>query len=959
MPTHFFMRRIVSSHPLQARAAALLLTAALASCSAMPRVSMPSVSDVTSLFGGGDEAPAAQEAASAPQPAVAPAAPAATPAAAPSDADLAASSDIHPEVWPATPPAGRDSAIEAEVQKLLSRMTLEEKVGQILQIDIAAASPGDVKRYHLGSILNGGDSAPGGNLRAAPELWLRTADAYYDASAGGRLGIPVLWGIDAVHGNDHIVGATLFPHNIGLGATRDPALLRKIGEITAQEIRITGQDWAFAPTIAVARDDRWGRTYEAYSEDAGLVSLDAAAMIEGLQGKPGSSGFLKNGHVLASAKHYLGDGATDQGVNAGDSLYSEMALRDVFAAPYRAAIAAGAQNVMVSYSSWRGTKMHANKALVHDVLFGRLGFDGFTVSDYQGFARVPGCTVVDCPQSFNAGIDMYMSSDAWKTLYGNLVNQVSAGIIPQARLDEAVARILRVKLRMGLLTAGKPSARPYAGRIDLLGSPEHREVARQAVRESLVLLKNDGGLLPLSPRSHVLVAGEGAQNMAHQTGGWTIGWQGRNNSRADFPGATTIFEGIKADVEAAGGTATLSEDGSFRGRPDVAIVVFGEEPYAESAGDVANLDYQSGSKHDLKLLQRLQSQGIPIVAVFLSGRPLYVTPEINAANAFVAAWLPGSEGEGVADLLFSKPDGSVAYDFRGKLSFSWPRSPDQTALNVGTEPYDPLFAFGYGLTYGAPRNIGRLPEFLHAPQAEPVHAVAVVERRNPPLNQNLGQAPGQNLMEGGILQPGWSILAAGQRLTGSKASGRGLSARQSGNAVEATWSGRIPTSLTIAGAPASFMREAERDMSLSLTLKLDEAPAQAVVLAMGCGPLCGGKLDVTNVLQSVQGRGWTTLNVPLSCLKAAGSDLANVTTPFALTTSGSLTVSLSSVKIVRTGEALSCAAMPPVTAASVVTGPGPKFTSDQGSKKKAAGSREKKKKHAATGHKTHSKRHKH
>jgi beta-glucosidase len=941
MPTLFFMRRIVASHPRKAHAAALLLAVALGSCSVMPKVS-----DVTSLFGSEAAPPPAPR----PQPA---APPAAVP---PSDTDIAASSGIHPGIWPVSPQAvARDPAIEAQVQKLLSAMTLEEKVGQILQIDIAVATPGDVQRYHLGSILNGGDSAPGGNLRASPGLWLRTADAYYDASAGGRLGIPVLWGIDAVHGNNHVVGATVFPHNIGLGAMRDPALVRKIGEITAREIRITGQDWAFAPTIAVARDDRWGRSYEAYSEDADLVSLDGAAMIEGLQGKPGSDAFLKNGHVLASAKHYLGDGATDQGVNAGDSLYSEMALRDVFAAPYRAAIAAGAQNVMVSYSSWRGTKMHVNRALVNDVLFGRLGFDGFTVSDYQGFAKVPGCTVVDCPQSFNAGIDMYMSSDAWKTLYGNLINQVSAGIIPQARLDEAVARILRVKLRMGLLSAGRPSARPYAGRIDLLGSPEHREVARQAVRESLVLLKNDGGLLPLSPRSHVLVAGDGAQNMMKQTGGWTIGWQGRNNSRADFPNANTVYEGIKANVEAAGGSAALSEDGSFRERPDVAIVVFGEEPYAESAGDVANLDYQPGSKRDLKLLQRLQAQGIPIVAVFLSGRPLYVTPEINAANAFVAAWLPGSEGEGVADLLFAKPDGSVAYDFRGKLSFSWPRSPEQAALNAGTEPYDPLFALGYGQTYGAPRNIGRLPEFLQARHVEPVRAVQAVERRT--ANPNLG--PNLSLLEGGVMQPGWSLLAAGQRLTGSSATGRGLTAKREGNAVEAAWTGRIPTSLSIAGSATSFMREAGRDMSLSITFKLDDPPAKAVVLAMGCGPLCGGKLDVTGALANAQGRGWTSLSVPLSCFKAAGSDLANVTTSFALTTSDSLTLSLSAVKIAPAGDALSCASVPPVTAASVVTGPGPKFTSGPSPKKKAAGSHGKKKKSAAAGHKTRSKRHKH
>jgi len=909
MTTHS-IRRNLSQQPRRARLAALLLAATLGACSSMPKVS-----DVTSLFGGGEETPA-------PAAQAVPAAPSAAPAAAPAGIDFATSNQIHPGIWPLSPPPARDPAIEADVTHLISQMTLEEKVGQILQPDISGATPDDVRRYHLGSVLNGGDSAPGGNLRAKPAEWLKAADAYYDASAGDRLHIPVLWGIDAVHGNNHIVGATIFPHNIALGAMRDPELLRRIGEITAQEIRITGQDWTFAPTIAVVRDDRWGRTYEGYSEDAGLVSQDAAAMIEGLQGTPGTPDFLGNGHVLASAKHYLGDGATDQGINEGDTLYGEPALRDIFAAPYRAAIAAGAQNVMASYSSWRGTKMHADKPLLEDVLRGRLGFDGFTVSDYQGFAQVPGCTASDCPQSFNAGVDMYMTSaQTWKTLYGNLVNEVSAGTVPMARLDEAVARILRVKLRMGLMTAGRPSARPFGGRFDLLGSPAHRDVARQAVRESLVLLKNDGGLLPLSPRAHVLVAGDGADNMMKQTGGWTIGWQGNNNRRADFPGATTIFEGIKAKAAAAGGTATLSENGSFTERPDVAVVVFGEDPYAEGAGDIADLDYQSGSKRDLKLLQRLEAQGIPIVAVFLSGRPLYVTPEINASNAFVAAWLPGSEGEGVADLLFSKPDGSVAYDFRGRLAYSWPRAPDQTGLNADTEPYDPLFAFGYGQSYGAPRNIGKLPEAAHGVQAG--------DRRT--------------LLDAGTMPSGWSVLAAGRRLVAS-ASGYGLSVRRNDAELTASWSGRPPASLAIAGAPANFVSEAERNMSLSLTLKVETPPSDTVVLAMGCGPLCGGKLDVSRVLRNAAGKGWITLSVPLGCLRAAGADLANVSTPFALTTGGKLALSLLAVKIGRTGDALSCAAVPPVTAATVVTAPS--------AKKKAVSVRERKK-HGPSSRRTH------
>ncbi len=657
MQAHLYSQRSVAAKTRTMRKLALLFVGAvaLAACS-----SVPGVGTVKSWVGMGEETPAAQ----------AKPVPQAVPSAAAQPVDFATSTEIHPDIWPLTPPRPRDPAVEAEVSKLLSQMTLEEKIGQMMQPDIKAITPDDVTRYHLGAILNGGSTGPHGDLRAPAQDWLAAADTYYDASmnvAPGRPAIPVMWGIDAVHGNTHIIGATIFPHNIGLGAMRDPDLIRRIGEITAQEIRVTGQDWTFAPTIAVVRDDRWGRTYEGFSEDPQLVAVDAAAMVEGLQGKPGTPDFLKNGHVLASIKHYIGDGGTWQGVNAGNAIYSEPALRDLFAPPYEAAIKAGAENVMASYSGWRGTKMHVQKGLVTDVLKDRLGFDGFVVSDYQGIGFVPGCTVDNCPQAANAGIDMFMTADNWKGLYGNLVNQASSGVIPMSRIDDAVSRILRVKILSGMMTEGKPSARPYAGHYELLGSPEHRAVARQAVRESMVLLKNDGGLLPLSPRSHVLVAGDGADNMTKQTGGWTITWQGTGTTRADFPHGTTIYEGIKATVEAAGGTVTLSEDGSFKDRPDVAIVVFGEDPYAEGSGDISTLEYQPGDKRDLRLLQRLQAQGVPVVAVFLSGRPLYVTPEINASNASIAAWLPGSEGEGVSDLLFSNPDGSVAYDFRGKL----------------------------------------------------------------------------------------------------------------------------------------------------------------------------------------------------------------------------------------------------------------------------------------------------
>lgn len=929
MQAHLFSIRSVAARIRTTRKLSLLLAGAVAltACS-----SIPDVKDMKSWVGMGDGKPAPQSEASVPRVDKAAARASAQPTVILSTAEFATSETIHPDIWPLNPPRPRDPAVEAEVTRLLSQMTLEEKIGQMMQPDIKAVTLDDVTRYHLGSILNGGSAGPNGNLRAPAQEWLAAADAYYNASmavAPGRPAIPVIWGIDAVHGHGHIIGATLFPHNIGLGAMRDPNLVRRIGEITAQEIRVTGQEWTFAPTIAVVRDDRWGRTYEGYSEDPQIVAANAAAMVEGLQGKPGTPDFLKNGHVLASIKHFLGDGGTDHGVNEGNTIYSEPAIRDLFAPPYQAAIRAGAENVMVSYSGWRGTKMHVQKGLVTDVLEGRMGFDGFVVSDYQAIDRVPGCNVADCPQAANAGIDMFMTADNWKVLYGNLVNQVSSGVIPMSRIDDAVSRILRVKLMSGLMSAGKPSARPYAGHYELLGSDEHRAVARQAVRESLVLLKNDGGLLPLSPRSRVLVAGDAANNMTKQTGGWTITWQGTNTTRADFPHGTTIYDGIKAEVEASGGTAALSEDGSFQERPDVAIVVFGEDAYAEGRGDISTLEYQPGDKRDLRLLQRLQAQGIPVVAVFLSGRPLYVTPEINASNAFIAAWLPGTDGEGVSDVLFSTVDGSVAYDFRGKLSFSWPRAPDQFALNAGVEPYYPLFPLGYGLTYGTPMNIGRLPDAIarSGPAAAPVAA--------------------RVLFENGETATGWSVAAGGQRFT-SSITAQGLRASRSVAGLQASWSSRVPVSLTVTGIPANLAHDAERDMSLSIALRVDQAPSSTVVLGMGCGPLCGGKLDVTQALRNAEARGWTTLSVPLSCLSGAGADLANVTTPFALTSSGSFAVSLASVKITRAGDAVSCAAVPPVTAAAAVPSGSSRDLFSRGSKK-AGAVHERKKRSVRTG----------
>ena len=624
------------------------------------------------------------------------------------DAPGAAASRVHPQLWPRQQsPLPRDADLERRLDVLLERMTPEQKVGQLIQADIGSVKPADVRELALGSVLNGGNSSPRDDKLVAPGEWLALADRFYAASAGGDAVVPVLWGTDAVHGHNNIPGATIFPHNVGLGATRDPELIRRIGEITALEVRVTGLDWAFSPTVAVARDARWGRAYESYSENPALVREYAAAMVTGLQGMPGTAQFLDAAHVLATPKHFLGDGGT-RGKDQGNNPSSENKLRDLDAPGYLAALGAGAQTVMASYSSWRGVKMHGNRALLTEVLKGRFGFDGLVIGDWNGQAQLPGCTAVSCAAAFNAGLDMLMAPDGWRELHANTLAQVRSGKIPMQRLDDAVRRVLRVKLRAQLDHEGRPSSRPFAGHYELLGSRTHRAVAREAVRESLVLLKNRGHLLPLAPHSRILVTGDGADSIAKQSGGWTINWQGTEPNQ-DFPHAETIYAGIARCVTAAKGAVELSPNGEFHTRPDVAIVVFGENPYAEYAGDMPDLEYSRDDKRDLALLRRLHALDVPVVAVFLSGRPLWVNAELNAADAFVAAWLPGPEGGGIADVLFRAPNGTVRFDFRGKLPMSWPRTPAPPAVD-DVPGERPLFAFGYGLTYADDGYLSQLPE---------------------------------------------------------------------------------------------------------------------------------------------------------------------------------------------------------------------------------------------------------
>ena len=793
---------------------------------------------------------------------------------------------VHPALWPVSKsPVGLTADTEARITKMLTNMTVEEKVGQVVQPEWKSIKPEEVTQYHIGSIENGGGAVPSGNKHSTVQDWVDLIEPYYQASItpGQKITIPLIWASDAVHGHNNVYGATLFPHNVGLGAAHDPDLIHRIGEVTAAEVRSTGIDWSFAPTIAVARDDRWGRTYESYSEDPKIVSQYAGAMVSGLEGSGNS--FLDQDHVMATAKHFLGDGSTIGGRDQGDSLVSEADLIRLHAPGYTKAIDAGTQSIMASYNSWHGTKMHARKALMTDVLKGTMGFDGFIMGDWLAHGQIPGCTNSDCPIAFNAGLDIFNEPQDWKVLYGNMVREVKAGVIPVSRLDDAVRRILRVKIRMGVFDEPSPAHRP--GTFRPIGSKEHRAVAREAVRKSLVLLKNNG-VLPIKPTATVLVAGSGAHNIAMQTGGWTLSWQGADNGPNDFPGATSIYEGLKTQLEASGGRALFSPEGTSPQKPDVAIVIFGETPYAEFMGDQSDVALHHDNAASLEIIKKLKAQGIPVVAIMLSGRPLYVNPQINAADAFVAAWLPGSEGEGVADVLLAKPEGSPQYDFQGRLSFSWPKRPDQTPLNVGDANYDPQFAYGFGLSYVAPVTTALLSEV-----AENVHygEKNVYFARGTAWN-------GYKLWIGDNHAPHMEYVGTHTTLYGSA----GLMMEpQDDGALHVAWNGKSQAWLEMgADKPTDIAREANGAMMLSLTVRVNAAPVSSISLGLG-----SASLVITERLKTLSAGSYGNVSVPLSCFKA--QDLTNTPTVMRLETSGVLDISVSEIRLTETKAGASCA----------------------------------------------------
>ncbi|GLK47167.1 hypothetical protein GCM10017620_01400 [Brevundimonas intermedia] len=607
--------------------------------------------------------------------------------------------------WPALTAAyAPDAAMEARIARIVAGMTLAQKVGQMTQPDVRYITPEEVTQYYIGSVLNGGGAWPAMNKHATVAEWAALSDRYHDAALAADMAakIPLIWGTDAVHGHNNVSGATLFPHNIGLGAAHDPELIERIGRATARQVRATGITWVFAPTLAVGENRRWGRTYESYSSDPQQVAEYGEALVRGLQGD-----LTGDGDVVATAKHYMGDGGTFNGQDQGEARASRSEMINRHGAGYYSTIEAGVQTVMASYSSWNDVaaghdygKMHGSREMLTDVLKDRLGFDGLVVSDWNGIEQVPGCTKAECAQAINAGIDMIMVPEDWKAFIGNTIADVEAGRIPMSRIDDAVTRILRVKMRSGLFDHA-PSESRYNGQASAVAATD---LAREAVRKSVVLLKNNDRALPLVQGEKILVVGDSADSLSNQTGGWSLTWQGTENVNADFATGSTLLAALKAQLGAENVVYSRDAVGVDLTQFAKVVVVLGETPYAEYHGDVrfpAPVQYSHLRPNDLALLHAVSGKGVPVVSVLYSGRPAYANDLINLSDAFVAAFLPGTEGAGLADVL-----SGGRYDFTGRLSFAWPGSACSTGEHAGDVVQ---FARGFGLSYARPATTGELP----------------------------------------------------------------------------------------------------------------------------------------------------------------------------------------------------------------------------------------------------------
>ena len=763
--------------------------------------------------------------------------------------------------------AGEFVAVGSTPQQILAQLTLEQKAAQLIQAEISAISLDDIRRFGIGSVLNGGGSYPNGNRGASASEWLAYSQALRDASLDttqGSAGIPIVWGTDAVHGHNNVRGATLFPHNIGLGAMNNAELMQQIGEATATEVAATGIDWIFAPTVALAKDYRWGRTYESYSDDTALVQAYGEAMVMGLQ----SLG------MGATAKHFIGDGGTTRGIDQGNTVLNENELLDKHSSGYVGAIGAGVHSVMATFNSINGEKVHGSQSMLTGLLRDTLGFRGMVVSDWNGIEQVAGCSASSCPQAINAGIDMVMAPYDWRTLLNNIVAQVQQGQISEDRLNEAVLRVLQFKADIGLLAPGFEVGRSVSA--DTLGSAQHRALARQAVRESLVLLKNNASTLPLNPNQRILLVGDAADSVPYHAGGWSVTWQGTGISNADFPGATTIKQAFESELTAAGGQLEYSVNGAYSQAPDVVVVVIAEPPYAEGAGDLQALNWDSASSAVLDNVQTLRDQGIPVVTIAMTGRPLWMNPQINDSDAFVAAWLPGTEAAGITDVLLADASGEPRYDFVGRLPFNWPMYVNnEVSDDLPVSEY--LFTRGYGLSLSdtvevdildeSPIIIGNTPNGgsgsggVTGPVADvPVIANGIVDsvwdRGIGAFDEATGFGTCMN--DGGADCPSieWAPVDDNER-------GQVIEIYHGTNALLAGWFIASSGGVDVSGNTAIAFDIKHIEGNNNYTMKLD------------CFyPCTSGDYPLGSATQGM----WHSFNIPLANLKSAGLNAASVDT---------------------------------------------------------------------------------
>ena len=767
------------------------------------------------------------------------------------------------------------AAMDLCAEAIVGQMAVEQKVAQLIQGEIRGLTPDDVRKYGLGSVLNGGGAFPGGDKYASPQDWVDLADAYYSASIDGSEGsaaIPIVWGTDAVHGHNNVMGATLFPHNIGLGATRDPELVARIIGATAREVKATGIDWIFAPTVAVAKDGRWGRTYESFSSDPSIAASFVAPIVEAMQDEG----------VASTAKHFIGDGGTLRGDDRGDTSLSLEDLVAVHGQGYVEAIDKDVMSVMASFNSWYGEKIHGSKSILTDLLRDDMGFKGMVVSDWNGVGEVLGCTNDNCAQAINAGVDMVMAPGNWKPLYYNTLDQVKTGEISIARINEAVKRVLVMKMRAGLFNRGLPSAfaDDYA---DQIGHADHRAIAREAVRKSQVLLKNQNGLLPLSPQSSFIIAGPGADNIGQQSGGWTVSWQGTGNTNQDFPGGTSIEGGLTAQIEVAGGSVTSDTDADA----DVAIIVFGESPYAEMQGDVYSVAWYD-QRGERALIESLNARGIPVVAVFLTGRPMWVNDILNDSDAFVVSWLPGSEGQGVADVLLADAQGNVQFDFVGKLPMPWPAL-DVNAADRDLPVDEFMFPVGYGLSVK--------DELAWSPVSEQLIGA------DNSLDQEVfkgGPRGNWQLFTGDPSD--WAVEATGSRSQSSTGSVvvESIDRVVQEDARRLTFTGaddRLSVVYMQSEYPTDLTDLDEAGGALVIDFRVVEKPTEQVNLRMDCKYPCSGSVRFTKVLLDAPIGEWTQKSVPTACFANDGVQLGQVNTAFVLATEGDITLDISEIKL--------------------------------------------------------------